>query len=104
MLSRIIAEFTLIPIGTNSTSLSQYVAVALKSLKENGIPFRITPMSTIIEGDNLDDIFTAIKKAHEAIINAGVKRIVISINIDDRLDKPQRKPEDKIKAVESKLN
>jgi len=103
-LSRIIAEFTLIPIGTSSTSLSNYVAIALNVLKKNGIAFKVTPMSTIIEGDNLDEIFEVIKKAHEALINAGVKRIVISINIDDRLDKPDRKPEDKVKAVETKLN
>lgn len=61
-------------------------------------------MSTIIEGDTLDEIFDVIKVAHEALVSLGVGRIVISINIDDRLDKPKRKLEDKVKAVEEKLS
>ena len=100
---RVIAEFSIIPIGTERTSLSNYVAEALTALKEKGITFTVTPMSTIIEGDSLDDIFNAIKIAHEALIKLGVRRVVISINIDDRLDRPDRKLEDKVKSVKEKM-
>jgi len=100
---RVIAEFSIIPIGTERTSLSNYVAEALTALKEKGITFTVTPMSTIIEGDSLDDIFNAIKIAHEALIKLGVRRVVISINIDDRLDRPDRKPEEKVKSVKEKM-
>jgi len=102
-MARIIAQFTLIPIGTGSTSLAKYVAEAIRGLKEGGINYQLTPMSTIIEGETLDEIFEAIKKAHEALIKTGVKRISILINIDDRLDKPNRKPEDKVESVKKKL-
>ncbi len=102
-MSRIIAEFTLIPLGTCSTSLSQYVAKALRGLKNRGIQFKITPMSTIIEGDTLDELFEFIKIAREEVIKAGIKRLVISINIDERLDKPNRKAEDKVRSVQEKL-
>jgi len=102
-MSRIIAEFSIIPIGTSSTSLSKYVAIALSELKKRGISFQITPMSTIIEGDSLDEILSIIKIAHEAVIKSGVKRVVLTINIDDRLDKTRRTSEDKVKSVKEKI-
>jgi len=46
-----IAEVTVIPIGTGSTSLSAYVAELHRVLeKQTGITFTLTSMSTIIEG------------------------------------------------------
>lgn len=61
-----IAEVTVIPIGTGSTSLSAYVAELHRVLeKQTGITFTLTSMSTIIEGP-LDDVFAAIRAIHEA--------------------------------------
>ncbi|MHA1617090.1 MAG: MTH1187 family thiamine-binding protein [Candidatus Njordarchaeales archaeon] len=102
-MARIIAEFSLVPVGTQSTSLSKYVAEVLRALQEAGVKYHLTPMCTIIEGDSLDEIFEAIKIAHEAIVKTGVKRIVLRINIDDRLDKLDRRAEDKVKSVKEKL-
>ncbi len=101
-MARIIASFSIVPVGTCSTSLSRYVAKALEALDDKGIKYTITPMNTIIEGDNLDDIFNAIKVAHKAVEDLGVKRILVRINIDDRIDKADRKAEDKVKSVMEK--
>ena len=98
-LARFIVSFSIVPIGTCSTSLSQYVARAIEAMDKKGVNYTITPMSTIIEGDSLDEIFEAIKVAHKAIEEMGVGRILIRINIDDRIDKANRKPEDKVKSV-----
>jgi len=98
-LARVIASFSIVPIGTSSTSLSKYVAEALKVLDGKGIKYILTPMDTILEGDSLDDIFEAIKIAHSAVEKTGVGRILIRINIDDRLDKVDRKAEDKVRSV-----
>ena len=46
-------------------------------------------MSTVIEGKNIDEIFDAVKKAYDAIISMGVKRIHIDLRIDHRLDKEE---------------
>ena len=102
-MARVIASFSIVPVGTGNTSLSKFVAEAIKALESKGIKYRLTPMNTIIEGNSLDEIFEAIKIAHNAVEKVGAKRIVISINIDDRLDKPDRKPEDKVKAVMEKI-
>lgn len=46
-----IAEVTVIPIGTATTSLSAYVAEMQRILKQqDGISYELTSMSTIIEG------------------------------------------------------
>lgn len=95
---KVIAEFSLAPLGVG-TSVSKYVAEAVKALKGvKNIRYETTPMSTIIEGDSLDDVLGAIKVAHEAMIRSGAKRVECTIRIDDRRDKPRRM-EDKVEAI-----
>jgi len=82
-----IAEVAIIPIGTKTTSLSKFVACAVKSLAgEKDLTCTPTCMATIIEGD-LDKIFQAVKRAHQAVIDSGAKRVVTTLKIDDRRDK-----------------
>ena len=94
----IIVEFAVVPLGTGSTSLSKYVSEACRVVKDSGVRFTITPMSTVIEVKNLDEAFKVIKDAHEAVLRMGVERVSTSIKIDDRRDK-DRKMEDKVRAV-----
>ncbi|NEU24703.1 MTH1187 family thiamine-binding protein [Paenibacillus ottowii] len=98
-----IAEVTVIPIGTGSTSLSDYVAQMQKVLRiQKGITYELTSMSTIIEG-SLDDVFTAIAALHEAPFLAGAKRVSTSVKIDDRRDKPSSSRQ-KLRSVAEKLS
>lgn len=97
-----IAEVTIIPIGTGSTSLSSYVAELQRVLdKQEGITFTLTSMSTIIEGE-LDNVFAAIRAIHEAPFQAGAGRVSTSIKIDDRRDQPSSS-EQKLRSVREKL-
>lgn len=97
-----IAEVTVIPIGTGSTSLSSYVAELQRVLEQQkGIKYTLTSMSTIIEGP-LDDIFTAIRAIHEAPFQSDAKRVSTSIKIDDRRDK-EGSSEQKLRSVQDKL-
>jgi len=83
----VIAEVTVVPIGTGTPSVSQYVARAISVLKlEKGIKYRLTGMGTILEG-SLTDILEAVRKMHETVFDAQVKRVVTQIRIDDRRDK-----------------
>ncbi|ALC81621.1 MULTISPECIES: MTH1187 family thiamine-binding protein [Bacillus] len=85
-----IADITIIPIGTESPSVSHYVAdiqKVLEALTEEGkITYQLTPMSTLIEG-TIPDLFTAIQAVHEVPFKEGVKRVATNIRIDDRRDK-----------------
>ena len=81
-------EFSVVPIGTKSVSVSQYVAQAINIVKkyEGQIQYELTPMGTIIEGD-LDLGMEIVMKVHKALFSDEVKRVVTNIKIDDRRDK-----------------
>lgn len=97
--SSVIAEFSIIPVGQAESSIGRYVAAAVNALKSvKDLDFEITPMGTILEAKDLDTIFEAVRQAHEAVIAAGVKRVLSTLRIDDRRDK-QRTMDDKVKAV-----
>jgi uncharacterized protein (TIGR00106 family) len=97
-----IAEISVVPLGTKTTSISQYVARAVKVLEqEKDIKYEMTAMGTIIEGD-LDKILAAVKKMHEGTFGEGVARVVTTIKIDDRRDKAQGMKE-KVDSLKKKL-
>jgi len=98
----IIAQVSTAPLGTGSTSISGFVAEAIKTLRQSGLRFTITPMGTILEAKNMRELFEAIEKCHEALFKAGAKRVYTIILIDDRRD-VERTMFDKVKSVEEKL-
>mgnify|MGYP001241808016 CR=1 FL=1 len=98
-----IADVTVIPIGTESTSLSEYVASIHSVLRsyEGKIKYELTPMSTIIEAE-LPVLFEVIEKIHEVPFANGAKRVATNIRIDDRRDQVVTM-EGKIESVQKKL-
>lgn len=97
-----IAEVTIIPIGTGTTSLSGYVADMQRKLASiEGVTYELTSMSTIIEGP-LDRILAAVKELHEHTFESGAQRVSTSIKIDDRRDKAGSSAQ-KLSSVQSKL-
>jgi uncharacterized protein (TIGR00106 family) len=81
-----IAEISVVPIGTKSTSLSTYVAGCLQVLEDSGMVYELHGMGTIIEGD-LKALLEVVRKMHEIPFGQGVLRVVTHIKIDDRRDK-----------------
>jgi uncharacterized protein (TIGR00106 family) len=100
--SMAIAEISIVPLGTKTPSVSQYVARAVKVLEqERGIKYEITAMGTILEGD-LDSILVAVKKMHQEVFGEGVARVLTTVKIDDRRDKSQSVKE-KVDSLKKKL-
>ena len=82
-----IIEVSVVPVGTGSPSVSQYVAGAVQILKrEQGIEYAVTAMGTIIEGE-LARLLAIVRKMHESAFEAGAMRVVTTVKIDDRRDK-----------------
>ncbi|EKE03621.1 MAG: protein of unknown function DUF77 [uncultured bacterium] len=99
----ITAEIAVVPVGTGSTSYSDYIAKSEKVLdKYPDLSHKITAMSTEIEGKNLNEIFEALKEMHEAQITNGAARVQTTIRIDDRRDKECSMSE-KVASVKSKI-
>jgi len=96
-----LANVTVIPLGTSSTSLSKYVAECVKEIEASGIKHTLTPFGSVLEGD-LDTILAVIKKIHEVPFKMGVKRVATLINIDDRRDK-KASAEQKLESVRRHL-
>ncbi len=98
-----IAEFSIIPLGTGSPGLSDYVSACKKELDEHGegLNYELNAMGIVIEGD-LDQILKIIRRLHEVPFKIGAQRVTTSIKIDDRRDK-NASINQKIKSVEDKL-
>ncbi|MDP8223671.1 MAG: MTH1187 family thiamine-binding protein [Candidatus Lernaella stagnicola] len=96
-----IAQLTVVPLGTTSTSLSATVAKVQQAICDTGIKYQLTPMCTILEGD-LGDVMAAVMAAHEAAFQAGHARVSTTLVLDDRRDK-ETSMEQKVEAVEEKL-
>lgn len=101
-----IVDVTVIPVGTETPSVSKYVASVQKVLRkyeeEGKIHFQLTPMNTVIEGE-LSVLFEVIQAMHEVPFSEGIQRVATSIRIDDRRD-VKRSMEYKVERVTSLLN
>ncbi len=101
-MSRVVAEVTVVPLGTGSASLSAHVAETQKVLAGfPGLKSLLTPMSTILEGE-LDEVVAAVRAMHETPFRLGALRVSTTLRVDDRRDKPLSMA-GKLAAVEEKL-
>jgi uncharacterized protein (TIGR00106 family) len=79
-------EVGVIPLGTETPSVSRYVAEAVRVLQEEkGIKYELTAMGTIIEGD-LEHLLNLAHRMHQTAFTAGAMRVVTIIKIDERRD------------------
>ena len=98
-----VVDVTIVPVGTPSASLSEFVAGCVKVLQEaKGVSFQLTPMSTIIEGE-LGLVLELVRKMHEQPFLGGAVRVVTTVRIDDRRDKKLTML-GKVAAVEARLD
>jgi uncharacterized protein (TIGR00106 family) len=79
-------HLTIIPLGTNSPSVGEYVADIKKVLEKSGFPYEFTDMGTIIEGNTEDLLRLAAQLAENPFLK-GINRVVTQISLDDRRDK-----------------
>ncbi len=94
-------EISIVPVGTGSPSVSQFVAECVKILDEKGVKYEVTSMGTEVEGE-VGQLLRLAEEMHCAPFAKGVKRVVTSIKIDDRRDKTL-KMEGKKEAVRKRL-
>lgn len=99
------AEISIVPIGTNRTSISKEVAAAFDAIRKtkNIKTTILTAMGTQIDANNMKSILNAIEAAHQAVRSTGAKRIISTIRIAERLD-ASRTLEREVESVTSKLS
>ena len=97
---KVIADVSLVPLGVG-VSVSKYVAECEKIFKQANLKTILHSYGTNIEGE-WDEVFSAVKKCHEAVHKMGAPRISTNIRFGTRTDREQSM-EDKIKSVADKL-
>ena len=98
-----IMEISVVPIGTETESLSEYVANSIKVLKQDkSITYKLTSMGTIVEADTIEELFDIAGRMHNAVFSDKIKRVVTTIKVDDRRDK-RLSMDGKVESVGQKL-
>ncbi len=92
-------EFSIVPVGSGS-SIGDRLAEVLRIVDDSGLPYKVNPMGTVVEGE-WDELFKLVKKCHGAVIKQE-ERVITTISVDDRKGKPNRIKE-KVKSVEKRL-
>jgi len=94
-----VVDFSIMPVGKGE-SLSEHVAEAVRLVKQSGLPCRVGPMSTTVEGQ-WDEVMALVKRCRDKML-AGCNRVYLVIKIDDRKGATGRIT-GKIESVEAKL-
>lgn len=95
----VLLEFSMSPFGKGE-SLSPYVARSLDIIDKSGLPYQLTPMGTIIEGEW--DAVMAVVGACFAAMRTDCGRIGAQIKIDWRAG-DQSRMRAKVEAVEARV-
>jgi uncharacterized protein (TIGR00106 family) len=96
----VLLEFAMFPTDKGE-SVSEYVSRILKVIDEEGQPYTLTAMGTIIEVEKLDDALKIVRMAYKQL-ERDCNRVYSTIKLDIRKGKGDRLRQ-KIDSVEWKL-
>ena len=91
-----LVEFSMTPIDRGE-SVSKYVARSLEIIDKSGLPYKLNPMGTVVEGE-WDEVFSLVGECFNRM-KEDCNRISINIKVDYRKGKKNRL-EGKVKKVE----
>lgn len=95
----VLLEFSMSPLDKGE-SVGKYVARSLKIIDASGVPYRLNPMGTVLEGE-WDEVMRVVKRCYDAMAR-DCRRISCSIKVDARRGKGGRL-ESKVASVERRL-
>lgn len=93
-------EISVVPLGTETTGVSSYVAGCLQEVRASGLEHQLTAMGTIVVGE-VDELLRLAADLHQLPFKMGAQRVATTIKLDDRRDKPLS-INGKVKAVQEK--
>ncbi|PWD99166.1 MTH1187 family thiamine-binding protein [Marinilabilia rubra] len=96
----VLLNFAMFPTDKGA-SVSAYVGKVIEMIRESGVAYRLNPMGTTIETQNMTEALDIVNKAY-AILEPHSDRIYSTINIDAREGGVGRL-EGKIESVERKI-
>lgn len=93
-------QLTMFPSARETESVSEAVAKVIAMIDKSGLPYKLGPMSTTIEGE-WDEVMAVINSARQ-MLRKDHDRIYISITIDDRKGARNRL-EGKVESIMNRL-
>lgn len=95
----VLLEFSMSPLGKGE-SVGKYVARSLDIIDKSGVPYRLNPMGTILEGE-WEQVFGVVQKCYERM-KKDCRRISCTIKVDYRKGAAGRL-QSKVASVEKRL-
>ncbi len=92
-------EFSTTPLGQGG-SVSAAVARAVDIIDRSGVPYRLNPMGTVLEGE-WDEVFSVLRQCADALSENG-ERLSMAIKVDHRPGVENRM-NSKIDSIERRL-
>ena len=77
----VLLEFSMSPLGKGE-SVSKFVSRSLDIIDKSGVPYRLNPMGTVLEGE-WDEVFAVVRRCYERM-KKDCNRISCSIKVDYR--------------------
>lgn len=96
----VLVEFSMFPTDKGE-SVSKYVSRILKMIQQSGVKYKLSPMGTVFETEQMQDALDLINKAYREL-EPDCGRIYTNIKMDIRKGKSDR-IHTKIKSIEDKI-
>ena len=97
----VLMEFAMFPTSKSGNSSSPYVSRIIEMIRESGYSYRLTPMGTIVETENIEQALDLVKKSYEQL-EPDCDRVYSTIKFDIRKGRVNAM-EQKIVSVENKI-
>lgn len=95
----VIAEVSIVPLGTGSPSVSRYVAAAVRELEASGLNCTLGPMGTTVEAKTTKEFYAALARAQAIVFEMGLERAYTVVKMDERKDMDTRTAEDMLRSA-----
>ncbi len=95
----VLLEFSMSPLGKGE-SVGKFVARSLDIIDKSGVPYRLNPMGTVLEGE-WDEVMAVVKKCYERM-KKDCNRVSCSIKIDYRKG-PAGRLDSKVASIQHRL-
>lgn len=96
----VLIHFSMFPTDRQGTSASPYVARVVRIIRDSGLPYKLGPMSTAVEGE-WEEVMGVVERCFKEL-KKDCGRIYMTIQMDYRAGAENR-IEGKIRSVEEKL-
>ncbi len=101
MKDSILLEFSMFPTDVGE-SKSEYVSKVIEVIRDSGLSYKLTPMSTVVETDNIREALNLVEDCYKVLENLNVNRVYSVLKFDIRKNRENRM-EGKIDSIEKHI-